>query len=85
MDVDERVVFHDKDTMNIYYPFQGFIKNHLDPLQEQFFREISMLEELKNENSEYFLTDYSVWKMDGGFMIEYKTKGITLRSIIGDK
>jgi hypothetical protein len=32
MDVEERVVFHADDTMNIYYPFQGFIKNHLDPL-----------------------------------------------------
>jgi serine/threonine protein kinase len=49
------------------------------------FREISILEELKEEKSTYFPCEYSVFKIDGGFTIEYKTKGVTLRSIIGDK
>jgi hypothetical protein len=55
---DDRVASHDKDTMTVFYPFQGFIKKHLDPLQERLFREISILEEFKNGDTEYFPKEY---------------------------
>jgi hypothetical protein len=63
-EVNGRTQFEREDMINIVYPLKNFVNNSPAGLDEQFFREISTLEELTWDISDYFPEKYQLYKFD---------------------